>query len=104
MSELGDCSLIHLLTGWTPLMLPIKTYSLDEVWSTLVDGLPMWKRGDPYSTEDQRRKKKCLVLAGFTSAMNRPPTRPLPSTQAQAIVCTAVNLRVKNISCGKVSC
>ena len=88
MSELGDCSLIHMLTGWTPLVMPVKTDSLDEVWSSLVDVLPMWKSDDPSATEEQRRKKKCLVLAGFTSVVNKSHSKPLSSTQAQIIVST----------------
>ena len=86
LSELGDCSLVHMLTGWTPLVLPIKTKSFDEVWRSLVDVLPKWTRDDPCATEDQRKQKKCLVLAGFTSVMNRSQARFLSSSQIETIV------------------
>ena len=86
MSELGDCSVIHMLTGWTPLVFPVKTKSTDEIWNSLVDVLPLWKRDDPQATEDQKKQKKCLVLAGFTSIQNKRSSKPLSPSQTQAIV------------------
>lgn len=90
LSELGDCSLIHMLTGWTPLILPIKTDSIDDVWNSLVDVMPMWRRGDPDATDEQRKQKKCLVLAGFTSIMNKSCLKPFSPSQMQNLVKTAI--------------
>lgn len=86
LSEFGDCSVIHMLTGWIPTLLPVKTDSLDELWDSLVDALPMWRRGDPYATEKQRRQNKCLVMTGFTSVVNKPQGRLVSASQAKNIV------------------
>lgn len=86
MSELGDCSVIHMLTGWTPLIMSLKTDTIDEVWSSLADIMPKWKRDDPQATEDQRKQKKCIILAGFTSTLNKSGTKPIFPSQTQIIV------------------
>ena len=86
MSELGDCSVIHMFTGWTPLIKSLKTNTADEVWNCLSDIMPMWKRDSPLATEEQRKQKKCIVLAGFTSTLNKSSTKPISPSQTQIIV------------------
>ena len=86
MSELGDCSVIHMFTGWTPLIKSLKTNTTDEVWNCLSDIMPMWKRDNPLATEEQRKQKKCIVLAGFTSTLNKFSTKPISPSQTQIIV------------------
>ena len=86
MSELGDCSVIHMLTGWTPLVKSVKTDTIDEVWNSLAAIMPLWKRDDPQATEEQQKQKKCLVLAGFTSTLNKSSTKPISPSQTQIIV------------------
>ena len=86
MSELGDCSVIHMFTGWTPLIKSLKTDTIDEVWNSLADIMPMWKRENPQATDEQRKQKKCIVLAGFTSTLNTSGTKPISPSQTQIIV------------------
>lgn len=86
MSELGDCSVIHMLTGWTPLIKSLKTDTIDEVWNSLADTMPMWKRDNPLATDEQRKQKKCILLAGFASSLNKSGTKPIPPSQTEIIV------------------
>ena len=86
MSELGDCSVIHIFTGWTPLVKSIKTGTIDEVWESMADIMPMWKRDNPQVTEEQRKQRKCIVLAGFISTLNKSGTKPISPSQTQIIV------------------
>ena len=75
-----------MLMGWTPLILPIKMDSIDDVWNSLVDVMPVWRRDDPDATDEQKKQKKCLVLAGFTSIMNKSHLKPFSPSQMQNIV------------------
>ena len=60
--EFGDSSVIHMLTGWIPLTIPIlPSHSPLNTWEALCELLPMWKR--PPEQDKESGLDECLTEA-----------------------------------------
>ena len=56
--EFGDSSVIHMLTGWTPQTISLKSCQPSDVWKILTGLLPLWVRREVDEEEETESSTK----------------------------------------------
>ncbi len=54
---MGDCNIIHCLTGWLPEPIPLKYGHTEEIWNLLLEILPHWKLPPPPAQNAESKLK-----------------------------------------------